>query len=421
MDFEETSPVLTTDQDVDISKIEAMVTPEQVFSANVARKRRTLTKKQSTNSRSIRKRTSVEDLISDSDKNDEIKENLTKTPERPHRRTKSNEKNNASTILHPNKEFSTSMRSKEGRNSLPREFLEELKDKTTTLAELAQNEINNLLNKTKRSISTTAKHGPRRSKQKTKEETKRSQSVPYEFTEDELMASLREAKLINNEKSLSLRRLSDSSPDRYEPKKIRAEVQEIIRIRKEMKLKNKLSTGNKIIEVLDPKTKNVVQSKTIIKTNVGLREFVSVLRLYKIKDIRKEYKKFKQEMKLDLETIRILRNKCFNELFVVILFCGIGGFIFKFTEGAFENFYKCGVKRVKRDFIELLWARSHSMREDEWKSLARNRLRMFEEELHAAHEAGMTSYSGQRSWSFLNGVVYSITVISTIGKTLEVG
>lgn len=126
-------------------------------------------------------------------------------------------------------------------------------------------------------------------------------------------------------------------------------------------------------------------------------------------------------MKLDLETIRILRNKCFNELFVVILFCGIGGFIFKFTEGAFENFYKCGVKRVKRDFIELLWARSHSMREDEWKSLARNRLRMFEEELHAAHEAGMTSYSGQRSWSFLNGVVYSITVISTIGKTLEVG
>ncbi|KAJ8947384.1 hypothetical protein NQ318_017747 [Aromia moschata] len=55
------------------------------------------------------------------------------------------------------------------------------------------------------------------------------------------------------------------------------------------------------------------------------------------------------------------------------------------------------------------------MREEDWKSLARTRLRVFEEELHTAHEAGMTSYSGQRSWSFLNGIVYALTVVTTIG------
>lgn len=90
--------------------------------------------------------------------------------------------------------------------------------------------------------------------------------------------------------------------------------------------------------------------------------------------------------------------------------------MFKFTEGAFENFYKCGVKRVKRDFIDTLWRGSHHLREDDWKDLARTKLRDFEEQLHTAHEAGVTSYSGQRSWSFLNAVVYAITIVTTIGE-----
>lgn len=92
--------------------------------------------------------------------------------------------------------------------------------------------------------------------------------------------------------------------------------------------------------------------------------------------------------------------------------------MFKFTEGTFETYYKCGVKRVKRDFIDLLWTKSHNLREEDWKSLARSRLRKFEEELHSAHEAGMTDYSGMRSWSFLNGIVYCLTILTTIGESI---
>lgn len=55
-------------------------------------------------------------------------------------------------------------------------------------------------------------------------------------------------------------------------------------------------------------------------------------------------------------------------------------------------------------------------REDDWKSMARKKLRMFEEELHAAHEAGMTSYSGMKAWTFLNSVIYCLTVVTTIGN-----
>lgn len=56
------------------------------------------------------------------------------------------------------------------------------------------------------------------------------------------------------------------------------------------------------------------------------------------------------------------------------------------------------------------------IREEDWKAQARARLRKFEEELHTAHEAGMTSYSGQKAWSFLNGWAYCLTVVTTIGK-----
>ena len=105
-----------------------------------------------------------------------------------------------------------------------------------------------------------------------------------------------------------------------------------------------------------------------------------------------------------------------SSLMVMMIFCGLGAFMFRFIEGAFESFYKCGVKRVKRDFIDSLWTLSRNTREDEWKMKARRKLWEFEEQLHTAHEAGVTTYSGQKSWSFLNSVVYCLTIVTTIGE-----
>lgn len=115
---------------------------------------------------------------------------------------------------------------------------------------------------------------------------------------------------------------------------------------------------------------------------------------------------------------RRCRNRCFADLVVLLFVCGLGGLTFRFVEGSFENFYKCGVRRVKRDFVDHLWTTSHNLREDDWKQVAREKLRSFEEELHAAHEAGMTSYSGMKAWTFVNGLIYCLTVITTIGKRM---
>lgn len=56
------------------------------------------------------------------------------------------------------------------------------------------------------------------------------------------------------------------------------------------------------------------------------------------------------------------RNRCIADFIALALFFGAGGLIFRFVEGAFENFYKCGVKRVKRDFVDQLWSSSHNLR-----------------------------------------------------------
>ncbi|XP_026475853.1 LOW QUALITY PROTEIN: potassium channel subfamily K member 18-like [Ctenocephalides felis] len=169
------------------------------------------------------------------------------------------------------------------------------------------------------------------------------------------------------------------------------------------------------------KTKAEIRTTNAVKTSPGKQikpikkdsEKSSYILL--IRDSRILWKHFKLTHSSECRRIRCLTNKCISDMIAMLIFCGCGGMIFKFTEGAFENFYKCGVKRVKRDFIDQLWQTSMHMREEDWKSQARHKLRAFEEELHTAHEAGMKTYSGQRGWSFLNGVVYCLTVVTTIG------
>lgn len=128
------------------------------------------------------------------------------------------------------------------------------------------------------------------------------------------------------------------------------------------------------------------------------------------------WKLFKNKHQGELMELRKLGRKCIANIILLVIFCGFGGLIFRFVEGAVENFYKCGVKKVKRDFVDQLWSSSHNMREEDWKSMARNKLRKFEEELQNAFDSGMSNYSGQKAWSFLNSWVYCFSVITTIGN-----
>lgn len=128
---------------------------------------------------------------------------------------------------------------------------------------------------------------------------------------------------------------------------------------------------------------------------------------------------FKEEQNIEYRKILFLRNQCISDTLLLIIMCGLGGMMFRSLEGSFENAYKCGTRNVKRDFIESLWRGSHYLREEDWKSMARTKLYEFENQLHNAHEAGVTSFSGLRSWSFINSFVYCLTLVTTMGKSLN--
>ncbi|XP_050423678.1 TWiK family of potassium channels protein 7-like isoform X1 [Adelges cooleyi] len=128
-----------------------------------------------------------------------------------------------------------------------------------------------------------------------------------------------------------------------------------------------------------------------------------------------QWRLFRKEHDKEWRSFWRMARKCFVDTVVLVLMCGVGGLVFRYTEGAFETFYKCGVKRVKRDFLNGLWTDSRRMGEDQWKQIARRKLVEFEEQLHDAFEAGTTTYSGRSSWSFVNSAIYSFTVVTTIG------
>jgi len=92
-----------------------------------------------------------------------------------------------------------------------------------------------------------------------------------------------------------------------------------------------------------------------------------------------------------------------------------GTFLFMYLEGTNEAEHKCGVKRVQRDFIDALWDETRSLDEYEWKSSARKKIINFEDQLHQAVEAGVSTYSGHKIWSLSNAFVYCFTLATTIG------
>lgn len=394
--------------DVDLTKLEALVTPEQERSASVAKKRRTFTKRRSLNAPK-RDATPLKEINNIStDEEDTPVPPKPKTPDRKRRKRVSKTKSSKSEPEITDYELLI----KEKSPKLA-EVTQTTKDRLT---ELAQTEISALITRTKKSLTSVANRGRDRFKKINKEDVARSQSAPQGFTQEELTESFRKAQLLrpNNRKYSDSSAISTISETVVPTKPFRSEVREFVRERKK---KRRALTTEKIVEILDPKIPDVTQHKacTLAKPDFKLSHLFHILRFNTVKELRLNYKLFKTDNAKECRKIRILRNRCMCELFLILVFCGFGGFIFRFFEGSFENFYKCGVKQVKRDFIDLLWIKSHNLREEDWKSLARNKLRNFEEQLHNAHEAGVKSYSGQRSWSFLNAVVYCLSIVTTIG------
>ncbi|KAK4018369.1 potassium channel subfamily K member 18 [Daphnia magna] len=133
------------------------------------------------------------------------------------------------------------------------------------------------------------------------------------------------------------------------------------------------------------------------------------------RDSRSTWKNLLIECPSSWRTIRSGLSWCCLLLLVNGAFWLFGGLLFASLEGWHESRYKCGALRIRRHFIEELWEQSSILPEDEWRELARQRLIDFEDQLHEAFSAGLTSYTGKRTWGFWDAVAFSMTTVSTIG------
>lgn len=103
-------------------------------------------------------------------------------------------------------------------------------------------------------------------------------------------------------------------------------------------------------------------SKNMYLTSLNLKANDPGRKVPRPGNMYKQWQQFKEKHQQELAIIRSQTRKCIANLIILIIICGFGAFIFRYLEGSFENFYKCGVKKVKRDFVDSLWSASHNMR-----------------------------------------------------------
>ena len=106
-------------------------------------------------------------------------------------------------------------------------------------------------------------------------------------------------------------------------------------------------------------------------------------------------------------------------LFVNLSLVILGGFLIQYIESNPENStFQCGVKKVRRDFVDVLWSQSQTDNEWAWKSSARQKLNDLENQLlEAVDKSGVKTFStGQTTWNLTNTIIYTISLMTTIGN-----
>ncbi|EDW00972.1 uncharacterized protein LOC6559471 isoform X1 [Drosophila grimshawi] len=343
-----------------------------------------------------------------------VSRNNSLSPVRPQRRSKTPEQRERQEIKRkmeyvevgetPNEIVVNPKRTEEEqRTELRRAYVEAAEKAAIAEAALAKSLGTFSVDKVKRSHSLRM---PDKDQEKPKPDTKRSSSL------ERPQRAKRTSSLERPKKVEDVQAIPASNEEEPQAVEIKPEVETIPTTTEE-----KLSLLRRLGNLFRSKPKHIEEQRSVITleqpepAKLLSRAFLHRLRLEAVH----EWRRLKLDYPVRMAETRRLRNECVSHSILLILLLGFGGLLFRYTEGMSENIYKCEVRKVKRDFIDNLWAVSHNMREDDWKSLARHKLRNFEDELNTLAELGLRRFPGQKSFNFVNCIIYCWTVITTIG------
>ena len=107
---------------------------------------------------------------------------------------------------------------------------------------------------------------------------------------------------------------------------------------------------------------------------------------------------------------------------LVVGYSILGGFIFRALEAPSEMKVKANVKVIRQEFVSKLWnitIRYNMFYRPNWTKEAEEVLLAFQDEIYTATKRD--GYDGKDSekeqqWNFAGALLYSVTVITTIGK-----
>lgn len=144
--------------------------------------------------------------------------------------------------------------------------------------------------------------------------------------------------------------------------------EQILTKRKKESLESAISTSQKLeINGHKKESNGVSEKKDSEKVDsTQAEEKVDKITVALLKEILTEMTQvWKEHIKThanELMKIKSSVKTCAADVVLLMILCGIGGLLFRYVEGNFENIYKCSVKRVKRDFIDQLWTSSHNLK-----------------------------------------------------------
>ncbi|XP_068085592.1 potassium channel subfamily K member 18, partial [Anabrus simplex] len=123
--------------------------------------------------------------------------------------------------------------------------------------------------------------------------------------------------------------------------------------------------------------------------------------------------------------VRIFLAHLFSNLGLFALVVGyvlLGALLFEFLESGYELEQRGHIQRFREDCLKELWGiteRLNVLYEKNWTRLVHEQLRKFETSVVAATKVdgydGKTLRDAERQWSFSGALLYSVTVITTIG------
>lgn len=105
---------------------------------------------------------------------------------------------------------------------------------------------------------------------------------------------------------------------------------------------------------------------------------------------------------------------------LVIGYSIMGAFAFRALEAPYEEKKVEQVSRLRQDTVKRLWEITDKLNvlyKDNWTRMVSHEVRNFQTELIAAVKDGYDGKDGgSQQWSFSGAFLYSLTVITTIGK-----